>query len=123
MYSRAMRLDPDEPAYPWNLAGILSRLGLNDLALSHIERAIAVATRTGDDEWAGAGSCLAWAETALRAGQEEVALVALARAAKLAKPGSTAESAVKRMVRELARQGGDKQPGAALASDLLGLAG
>lgn len=123
LYSRAMRLDPDEPAYPWNLAGVLSRLGLNDLALSHVERAIAVAARTGDQEWAGAGAYLAWAETALLAGQEEVALVALAGAAKLAAPGSAAESAVKRMVRDLATGKGDAQPGAALASDLLRLAG
>jgi tetratricopeptide (TPR) repeat protein len=33
LYGRAMRLDPAEPAYPWNLALAINRLGLNDLAL------------------------------------------------------------------------------------------
>ena len=39
LYREAMRLDPLEPAYPWNLASALRRLGLNDLALSFVERA------------------------------------------------------------------------------------
>jgi hypothetical protein len=33
LYERAMRLDPGEPAYPWNLASTLDRLGLSNLAL------------------------------------------------------------------------------------------
>jgi len=40
LYSRAMRLDPDEAAYPWNLASVLNRLGLNDLSLGFMMRAI-----------------------------------------------------------------------------------
>jgi hypothetical protein len=54
-----MELDPEEPAFPWNLASSLSRLGLNALALAYIEEAIRVASETGDSEWADAYAHLA----------------------------------------------------------------
>src|ERR1700759_42467 len=39
LYGQAMRLDPQEPSYPWNLASALNRLGINDLALGFMVRA------------------------------------------------------------------------------------
>jgi tetratricopeptide (TPR) repeat protein len=80
LYERAMRLDPGEPAYPWNLASTLDRLGLSALALGYMARAIQVAEETGDDEWAGADAHVALAEIALRAGETDRALTALASA-------------------------------------------
>jgi tetratricopeptide (TPR) repeat protein len=80
LYERAMRLDPGEPAYPWNLASTLDRLGLSDLALGYMVRAIQVAEETGDDEWAGADAHVALAEIALRTGETDLALTALASA-------------------------------------------
>ncbi len=109
-YSRALRLDPTEPAYPWNLAGMLKRLGLHDLALSYIERAIRVAQDIGDHEWADAGAHLAWAEAALCAGQQEVAVVALARVANLARRASPAASSVRLLLAKVSRSGASDAP-------------
>ena len=83
LYREAMVLDASEPAYPWNLASTLNRVGLHELALAFVERAIRVAQDVGDDEWADANAHLAWAEIALNARQYDVALVALARAKEL----------------------------------------
>lgn len=80
LYGEAMRLDPDEPAYPWNFGAALRRLGMSDLALVFISRAVEVSRRTGDDEWLGPAANMAVAEAALDADQPEVALLALARA-------------------------------------------
>jgi tetratricopeptide (TPR) repeat protein len=80
LYSQAMRLDPDEPAYPWNFGAALRQLGDSELALTFISRAVEVSRRTGDDEWLGAAANLAVAEAALDANKPEVALLALVRA-------------------------------------------
>lgn len=79
LYLQAIRLDPLEPAYPWNLASTLARLGLNEIAFALIAQAIGVGEQTGQEEWAGAGEHLAFAETALDAGQGDMAVVAIAR--------------------------------------------
>lgn len=50
LYSTAMRLDPNELAYPWNLASSLHRLGHSEIALSFIERAVTLAHETGDED-------------------------------------------------------------------------
>lgn len=118
LYSMAMKLDPDEAAYPWNLASSLHRLGYNELALSFIERAIAVARETGDDEWAGAGAHLAWADMAITAGHCDVALVALARANALAGDSASLRSAVRRLRRDLARRARRPKPELELAEQL-----
>lgn len=47
LYLQAIRLDPHEPAYPWNLASTLSRLGLNQIAFALIAQAIKVGGGTG----------------------------------------------------------------------------
>lgn len=83
LYTRAMRLDPDEPAYPWNLASVLNRLGLNDLSLGFMTRAIHAAHRIGDEEWCGPDAYLALAEIAIDAEEADIALTALARAQEL----------------------------------------
>lgn len=85
LYLRAMRLDPAEPSYPWNLASSMSRVGQHHLALAFIEKAITVAHATGDEEWADAYAHMAWADVAIRAEQWEVALIALAGAWRLAR--------------------------------------
>jgi hypothetical protein len=83
LYEHAMALDPEEPAYPWNLASALDRLGLHDLALVYVQRALRVATAAGDEEWADGNAHLAWADIALNAGEKDVALVAIERARSL----------------------------------------
>lgn len=80
LYCRAIRLDPAEPAYPWNLASLMGRLGFDDLAVAYLGRAIAVAVEVGDQQWSDAAAHLAWADAALRAGQHSIAAVALAGA-------------------------------------------
>ncbi len=72
LYLRAIRLDPLEPAYLWNLASTLSRLGMNEVAFALIARAIRVAEQTGQKEWTGVGEHLALAEAALDAGQGDI---------------------------------------------------
>ncbi len=83
LYTRAMEDDPDEPAYPWNLASSLDRLRLPDLALVYIRRAIRVGEQAGDREWSGAGAYLACADIALRAGEPEVAEWAIEKAREI----------------------------------------
>ncbi len=101
-YARAMEKDPDEAAYPWNLASSLDRLGLEDLAVSFIRRAIRVAIDTGDAEWAGADAHLAWADIAIRAGEPETAAIAIERARRL-NPDLEYRPYVRRVRRELRR--------------------
>jgi tetratricopeptide (TPR) repeat protein len=98
LYARAMEDDPNEPAYPWNLASSLDRLRLPDLALIFVRRAIRVAEQAGDREWAGADVHLAWADIALRAGEPEIAERAISRAREV---DSTVS--VERYVRRLRR--------------------
>jgi len=83
LYEKAMATDPREPAYPWNLAAALDRLGLHDLALVYVQRALRVATEVGDKEWADAHAHLAWADIALNAGQPDIALIAIEHARSL----------------------------------------
>jgi tetratricopeptide (TPR) repeat protein len=118
LYCQAMRLDPDEPAYPWNLASTLWRLGLHELALGFIERAIRVAESVGDDEWADASAHLAWAEIAEHAGQYEVALVALAKAKSLSDGSPQIEESIRRERRAIERASRQKAPERELARKL-----
>jgi tetratricopeptide (TPR) repeat protein len=118
LYTEAMRLDPDEPAYPWNLASTLNRLGLNELALGFIERAIRIARTAGDAEWADASAHLAWAEVAEHAGQYEVALVALARAKSLANGSAEIGVSIERERRAIERALQQQAPERALAREL-----
>ena len=89
LYLYAMRLDPEEPSYPWNLATSMARLGHYHLALAFIEKAIAVANATDDPEWADVYAHIAWAVVAMRAEQWQVALIALATASRLATDDET----------------------------------
>lgn len=78
LYGAAIRLDPEEPAYPWNLGSALSRLGLDYLALGFIARAIQLSGERGEEDWSGPAARLALAEVAIDAGADELALTALA---------------------------------------------
>ncbi|MFI5003461.1 MAG: hypothetical protein ACHQE6_00460 [Solirubrobacterales bacterium] len=99
LYMGAMESDPQEPAYPWNLASSLDRLRLSDLALTFIRRAIRVADETGDREWSGADAHLAWADIALHAGEPEVAEIAIERARRI-DPHAPFERYLRRLRRE-----------------------
>jgi tetratricopeptide (TPR) repeat protein len=99
LYSRAMADDPSEPAYPWNLASSLDRLGLPDLALVFIRRAIRVAEEGDDRAWSGADAHLGWADIALRAGEPEIAEQAIKRAREV-----EPEIPVERYLRQLRRR-------------------
>lgn len=124
LYSTAMKLDPTAPAYPWNLASSLHRLGHSEIALSFIERAVTLARETGDDDLAGVGAYLAWADMATSAGHYEAALIALARANALAGDPSLADgsqsirSAIRRLKREIARLSKRPKPEHELAQQL-----
>jgi tetratricopeptide (TPR) repeat protein len=83
LYTRAMRAEPSEAAYPWNLASSLDRLGLSDLALSFVARAVRIAEEQGDDEFGGVHAHIAWAEIAINAHQPELAGVLLRHARQL----------------------------------------
>jgi len=117
LYNRAMLLDAKEPSCPWNFSGFLRRVGLNEMALAFVERAIVVATEIGDTAWAGPGAHLAWAETALDAGQLDVALVALAKAKRL-RPSGALNHSIQRMLKEIARKSQDAHPADSLAGKL-----
>lgn len=120
LYTRATELDPNEPAYPWNLASSLRRLDEPQLALAFVEQAIRVADETGDAEWADAYAHLAWAEVALAARQFDVALVALARARTKARDeGALAD--ISRPVAAVESESGVKRRAEALADQLEGL--
>ena len=83
LYLRAMRDEPDEASYPWNLASSLDRLYLSDLALPFIGRAVRMSQRQGDDDWGGADAHVAWAEVAMNADQPELASVLLDKAREM----------------------------------------
>ena len=109
LYREAMELDPLEPAYPWNLASTLNRLGLHDLALAHIQRALRVSEAIGDDELGGSAAHYAWAEIAVNAGQYDVALVALARARELVEGEGIADPDIDRLLAEIRGAVGDER--------------
>jgi tetratricopeptide (TPR) repeat protein len=83
LYEQAMEHDPAEPAYPWNLASSLDRLGASDLAVAYMRRAIRIAAETNDQEWAGADAYLALADIALRASDTDIAALAIDNARHL----------------------------------------
>lgn len=83
LYAQAMESDPEEPAHPWNLASSLDRLGVSDLAVAYMRRAIRVAEEKGDGEWSGADAYLALADIALRARDTEIAALAIDNARHL----------------------------------------
>lgn len=115
LYGQAIRLDPIEPAYPWNLASALNRLGLNDLALGFIARAIHLAKQSGESEWSGPGAQLALAEVAIDAGEYDLALTALAHArADDQRNGYAAQ--IEELLKEVRNERDDPRPQASLAS-------
>ncbi|MGI8844755.1 MAG: hypothetical protein ACR2HC_01015 [Thermoleophilaceae bacterium] len=117
LYLHAIRLDPLEPAYPWNLASTLSRLGLNDLAFALIAQAIHVGEQTGQEEWTGAGEHFALAETALDAGHEDMAVVAIARATEI-DSANQVQAQARRLLDEIGASGSGERPAVALATRL-----
>ena len=115
LYGQAIRLDPTEPAYPWNLASALNRLGLNDLALGFISRAIHLAEKSGDSEWSGPDAQLALAEVAIDAGEHDLALTALAHAqADDQRNGRAAQ--IEDLLKEVRNERDDPRPQTSLAS-------
>lgn len=118
LYREAMELDPLEPAYPWNLASTLNRLGLHDLALAHIQRALRVSEAIGDAEWCDGAAHVAWAEIAVNAGQYDVALVALARAKERTESEGIVDPDLDRLLGEIRRALGDERCERELAARL-----
>jgi hypothetical protein len=115
LYGQAIRLDSKEPAYPWNLASALNRLGVNDLALGFITRAIHLAEANGETEWSGPDAQLAFAEVAIDAGEYDLALTALAHAgANDAKNGREAQ--IVELLKEVGGEQDDPRPQASLVS-------
>ena len=98
LYSQAMLLDPEEPTHAWNLAVQLDRLGLHDLALIYLSRAINQAEAFGDEEGADAHALLALADVAIRASQLDLAELTLERARRL-NPSIPIERYVRRLRR------------------------
>lgn len=100
LYTRAMEQDPTEPAYPWNLASSLDRLGVSDLAIAYLRRAIRVADEVGDHELSGADAHLALADIAIRAGDVHIAGLAIGEARRL-DPAAPAERYQRQLRRTL----------------------
>ena len=117
LYLQAIRLDPLEPAYPWNLASTLSRLGLNEIAFALIAQAIHVGEETGQKDWSGAGEHLALAEAALEAGQEDIAVVAIARASEI-DPDPQVQGQAQRLLDAMHESGNGERAELALATRL-----
>ena len=121
LYGRAMRLDSKESSYPWNLAVAMSRLGLNDLALAFMTRAIHLANAAGEDDWSGSDAQLALAELAIDAEEPDLALTALARARALDDRG-TRNRQIEELLGEIRAEQHDPHPHASLAALLQDLA-
>jgi len=115
LYGQAIRLDPTEPAYPWNLASALNRLGLNDLALGFIARAIHLAEQSAEPEWSGPGAQLALAEVAIDAGEYDLALTALAHA-RAEDQGNGHAAQIEELLKEVRNERDDPRPQASFAS-------
>lgn len=118
LYTVAMELDPDEPSYPWNLASTLRRLGLNDLALAFIERALRVGMKVEPEEWDTPGTYLAWADAAIEAGQYDIALIPIAHAMKVKEDHPDVVASAKRLLRVIKRNKQSKNPAKDLADEL-----
>lgn len=121
LYGRAMRLAPNESSYPWNLAAATSRLGLTDLALVFMARAIHLAAAAGEDDWSGPDAQLALAEMAIDAEEPDLALTALARARSLDDQGKR-DRQIEELLGEIRAEQHDPRPHASLAALLQGLA-
>jgi len=115
LYGRAMRLDSEEPAYPWNLASAVNRLGLNDLAFGFMARAIHLADAGGEGEWSGPDAYLALAEVALDADEIDSTLTALAHARALDE-GNGREAEIRDLLQQIRDRQHDPQPQASLAN-------
>jgi tetratricopeptide (TPR) repeat protein len=115
LYGQAMRLDSNEPAYPWNLGSAMNRLGLNDLALGFLTRAIHLSEQRGEDQWSGPDAQLAVAEVAIDAGEYDLALTALAHA-RADDQGNGREAQIGDLLKEVRSERGDPQPQVSLAS-------
>lgn len=115
LYGQAMRLDADEPAYPWNLGSAMNRLSLNDLALGFLTRAIHLAKRRGEAQWSGPDAQLALAEVAIDAGEYDLALTALARA-RADDQQNGREAQIGDLLNEVGSEQNDPSPQTSLAS-------
>lgn len=114
---QAMRLDASEPAYPWNLGSAMNRLGLNDLALGFLTRAIHLSDRRGENQWSGPDAQLAVAEVAIDAGEYDLALTALAHA-RADDQGNGREAQIGDLLKEVRSERDDPQPQVSLAAML-----
>jgi tetratricopeptide (TPR) repeat protein len=115
LYGQAMRLDPGEPAYPWNLASAMNRLGLNDLAIGFLTRAIHLAKERGEAQWSGPAAQLALAEIAIDAGEYDLALTALAHA-QAGDEHKGHEAEIGDLLKEVRSERDDPHPQASLVS-------
>jgi tetratricopeptide (TPR) repeat protein len=115
LYGQAMRLDADEPAYPWNLGSAMNRLGLNDLALGFLSRATHLAERRGEAQWSGPDAQLAVAEVAIDAGEYDLALTALAHA-RADDQQNGREAQIGELLKEVSSERDDPSPQASLVS-------
>lgn len=115
LYGQAMRLDAGEPAYPWNLGSAMNRLGLNDLALGFLTRAIHLSDQRGEGQWSGPDAQLAVAEVAIDAGEYDLALTALAHA-RADDEGNGREAQIGDLLKEVRSERDDPQPQVSLAS-------
>jgi len=115
LYGQAMRLDAGEPAHPWNLGSAMNRLGLNDLALGFLTRAIHLSERLGESQWSGPDAQIAVAEVAIDAGEYDLALTALAHA-RADDDGNGRERQIGNLLTEVRSERGDPQPQVSLAS-------
>jgi hypothetical protein len=78
-----MEAEPKEASYPWNLASSLDRLGVPDLAIAYMRRAIRLAEEAGDEEWSGAAAQLALADIAINARDLDIATLAIDQARRI----------------------------------------
>lgn len=110
LYGQAMALDPDEPAYPWNLSSALRRLGQFELAAAYLKRAIHVGGEQGESDYSSADAYLALAEIAVDMDDADEALVAIARARASGRARPNTEAYAERLLRDLKRHGNDGAP-------------
>jgi hypothetical protein len=81
-------------------------------------RAIQVAEETGDGEWAGADAHIALAEIALRAGETDLALTALASALDFEPEDPGVGGAASSLLERISEATGTPRPHLALAARL-----
>jgi tetratricopeptide (TPR) repeat protein len=120
LYGQAMALDQSEPAYPWNLASTLRRLGQLELAAAFLKRAIHLGDEQGESDYSGAGAYLALAEIALERGDADEALVAIARAREPGRARPDTEAHAERLLHDLKRHDNGGTPLAELLAGPFG---